>query len=410
MAEDKGYSPRSVCVIGETPVLVRSYDLVLTNKGEADTLTVILDMEYVDGGVFLQSEKRYEIEIWTGYIDESISADKIALEKLLVGKKYEEKLFQRFFGVIDQPEWSIGFDNGLTLTARDITGLLMDNKFSEKRQGGTTSATQVIKSIASKLTGIELKIDANNIYMGTKDGKSSSRVYNTANKSYWQVILDVARTTGYNLKKGPKSIELVKEEADPLVWTLIKTATKDEHKPWTNFQEIKVRYGVSGRQQKENVYVEVRAPGKRTKNSRGTPVIGKYPKNASGFSGEENTQYILKRVAKPLTQQEANVQAEYYAMQYLKGYMTGEVTMPFANPQWKPDDCITVVVDPSYKLYKDLKPMFTTQQGQKIFRIDSISEHFDVGGYTQRVEFETHPKYEIKKFGELKKTAPGTFE
>ena len=97
MAVDKGYSPRSICVIGETAMLVRTYDLVLTNKGEADTLTTIIDLEYIDSSVFLQTDKRYEIEIWSGYIDESVASDKIKLKALLSNKKYEEKLFQRFF-------------------------------------------------------------------------------------------------------------------------------------------------------------------------------------------------------------------------------------------------------------------------------------------------------------------------
>lgn len=403
MAVNLGHSPRAVCVIGGTPMLVRDYDLVMTNKGEADQLTVNIDLEYLDSSVFLGSE-RYEIEIWAGYINESKFNPNHTFEKLILNNKYKDFLFKRFEGVIDQPEWRVGMENIITLRARDFVGLLMDNKFSENRTGGTTSAKEVIRSIQSKLTGITISIDTIPNYMGTIN--KGKRVYNVAGKSYWDVILDVARTTGLNILRNGKSIKLTKVDTDPKVWLMIKTNTKDDKKPWDTFDEVTVRYGVEGRQQKENVYVEVRAPGKK----RNSPVIvGKYPKNATGFSGEENTKYILKRIGYYIPKQEADVKAEAYAMQYLRGYMTGTLNMPFANPEWRPDDCISFMVDEKHPLYKAIKPIFATEQGQKIFRIDQIQERFSIEGFSQTIEFETHPQFEIKKFGELKKTAPGTF-
>jgi hypothetical protein len=250
-----GIIPRMVVVIGEKPVQAMSADITLTNKAEASTANIEIPLENIDSSVFTQKGKYWDVQIYCGYLDERKDKKETEWEYLVDGDKYKTNpnMFKRFDGFVDQPEWSIGEQRILKLACKDAAGLLMDGKFSDKREGGAAGAKALIAAINSNIKGIEVKLNAPDFQMGTKDSKGQKQVYNISGKSYWDVIKDIAEKGNLNIKKDGKTITLQKQEQWKRKFTMIMTDTVDETKDWTNFKNLNIRYGRSGGKSKENV-------------------------------------------------------------------------------------------------------------------------------------------------------------
>lgn len=387
-----GIIPRMVVVIGGTPVLATTANITLTNKAEPSTASVEIPMDNIDSSIFTVKGKYYDIQIWCGYLDER---DKdTTWEYAVANKRYENSttMFKRFDGFVDQPEWCIGDERILKLSCKDAAGLLGDGKFSEKREGGQASAKSVIAAINSSIKGIKIVFEGPDYDMGTKDSKGEKTVYNIAGKNYWDVIKDVAEKGNLNIKKDHTTITIGKQEQWKRKWTMLMTNTTDDKKDWTNFKKLNIRYGKSGQRCKEAILVLVHCHTPVKKKGKSRSVVGKYPAGAKDWNGDENTEVIRRIMKYPLTQAEANAKAKNVAEEYLRGFVTGDVDVPFASPEMLPDEGIAFHSDKNYGL---------EFLADKVFRIDSINETFSANGYSQTIEFESNPRFE-----QIERTAP----
>jgi hypothetical protein len=386
-----GEIPKVVAVIGETPVHVSSVSITLTNKSESDEATLEIPLENIDSSVFTQKGKYYAVQIYAGYIDDGDEKDFSTIkessswEDLLKNKKYEQVLFKRFDGFVDQPEWQIGEKRMLTLHCKDAAGLLMDGRFSEKKEGNEASAKSVIAKIQANVKGVKIIFDSKDFQMGRKDSNGEKVTYNIANKTYWDVIKDVAERGNLNIKKEGTTIKLTKQEQWKRKWTMVMSSTKDPQKDWTNFKNINIRYGKAGSKSKENILVEVLCHTPAKKRGKARAIVGRFPSSSKGWSGDENTDVIRIHLKYPLTQAEATAKARNIAEEQLRGFITGDVDVPFANPEILVDEGICFQSDKNYGL---------EFLAGKVFRIDSINEEFSSEGYSQTIEFESNPRFE----------------
>src|SRR5574343_407923 len=112
MAQNLGQTPRAIVVLNGQVVPAQEIDITKTKANEASTAKITIDLEYLDCSVFLQ-KKQVFCEIWLGYIDERFET--ISLENLIKDRLYERHLFKRFEGIVDQPEFTIGFKDTVIL-------------------------------------------------------------------------------------------------------------------------------------------------------------------------------------------------------------------------------------------------------------------------------------------------------
>src|ERR1035437_4074451 len=201
MSANIGHKPRAIIKIGDNSVvLAESFEMQKTNKAEASTATITIPLESVDGSVFLQKDSRFFCEIWVGYVDENDPCAESDLIEMVQNKTYDKFLFKRYHGVIDQPEFNIGMKNEMILHCRDIFSLLSDVKMVNSFTGNVQCrADNVVKKIQSFVKGITITIDPTDAVMHTRtDEKTKEAVFNVTGKTYWEVLMDVARQCQFN--------------------------------------------------------------------------------------------------------------------------------------------------------------------------------------------------------------------
>jgi hypothetical protein len=393
----RSHTPYAFVFIGKQLCLVESFDLSVTTRGESSRCTLNIPLDNIDTTVFASStnsDERVPVEIWSGYLrdmqdkkGESIpkQIERIA-SKISEGKSDQQKMFsKRFDGFVSQPEWTFGDERTIKLTCHDYSQTLREYKWDKNFKDGDTEVSRVIDAIKKRIVGLDIKYDGYTGVkrLGEKDAESGKYTYNASGKSYWDILIDCADKLGKRLFIDGKKIIITNFKQNPKIWSMYYGSAERQKIEGQSigqfFKKLNFRYGGIGESTRSDVVVDLYSQN-LTKKGDAKKTYVRYPENAAI---KTNTRHIVKRISNNMSEQELRVMAENIYKKSAKKTITGNIDLPFANNFIDIYDVVTFVSDGNYKDIEFLKGYY--------FCVNSVSENYGQGGYTQTVDFDTDP-------------------
>lgn len=383
------HTPCAIAFIGGEYCDIESFDIELTANGESSKCNMSILMEAIDSTVFANKtneNSKVEVIVYTGYIEDKVNSQQYKLEvSKLVNSQVERSkiLKKRFHGFVAQPEWNFGSESKVKLSCFDWSQLLREYKWEKNLKDGDTEISRIISIAQSKLVDFKIQADpyTGTQRLGERDADSNSRVYRASDKSIWEVLKECATKLNKNIFIEGRTVYITKYKEKPVEWPMYFLSVNSKKK-LTNgqyFTNASFKYGEIGESVKGNVVVDLYS-SKLTKKGDAKATYVRYPENAPV---KQNTLYIKKYVKINSEESELKTIAENIYKKFAKKTMTGNLELPFANNSIDVYDLIKIECDDVENQINFVKDYY--------FSVNSISESYGNGGYTQTIEIETDP-------------------
>lgn len=383
------HTPCAIVFIGGEYCDVETFNIELTANGESSKCNIEILMEAIDSTVFAKEtnqDKKVEVVIYTGYIEDQINskAYKLQVSKLINSQIERNKnLKKRFEGFVAQPEWTFSSESKVKLSCFDWSQLLKEYKWEKNLKDGDTEISRIFSIAQNKLVDFTIKADG---YTGTqrlgeRDADSNSRVYRASDKSIWEVLNECAKKLNKNIFIEGRTIYITKYKEKPVEWPMhfLSVNSKKKLSGAQFFTSASFKYGEIGESVKSNVVVDLYS-SKLTKKGDAKATYVRYPENAPI---KQNTLYIKKYVKINSEESELKTMAENIYKKFAKKTMTGSLELPFANNNIDVYDLVKIECEDQDNQINFVKDFY--------FSVNSISESYGNGGYTQTIEIETDP-------------------
>lgn len=415
-------APRAVIVIGDVATIPLDYEITMNSLIESDVATINLSADLFDmAGLWnvWRKEKSYiPVEIWSGYFNTNLlyhsfneamdhypSNDDVK-RFLISDNNFKRLLKKRWFGIANIPSFRFGDVQSadvVTINCSEVLNMLddfmFDKKYIEDEAKVSSVLNDLIKAVKGKTDntkghGFTLIIDPDlaknstkmNYQLGHKtklnkdDGTTEEidKGYTTRGKTYFQVIKEICE----KLK-----IDFVQSETDSFTYVFKEPKTSD--KLYTldrakHFSSCNIHGGKAGQ---NGMTTKIGIVCKSVQDDN-TVVIGKFPKTLDMNSNATKKIKIIE-VGKNLTQLHCEDRASAIAQNYSKYQITGNIVIPNAIVELKPDNLLKFIDTTPFSGYQESRRM-SSLFGDINFRIVSIKEVFKDGvGLAQpSVEFE----------------------
>ena len=397
-------TPCALVFIGGQYCEAESFNIELTANGESAKCDVDILMEAIDSTIFAKQaneQTKVEIAVYTGYIaDQKDSVGYLSQVRQLINSQSERNkiLKKRFEGFVAQPTWTFGDSEKVRLTCFDWSQLLRQYKWVKNLKDGDTEISRIISIAQNKLGDYKIKADnyTGSQRLGERDADSNSRVYRAEGKSVWEVLKECAEKLNKNIFIEGRTIYITKYKDKPVEWSLYYASLSNQKNLKTGqfFTEASFRYGDIGESSKGNVVVDLYS-SKLTKKGDAKATYVRYPENAPI---KQNTLYIKRYVKVNSEESELRTMAENIYKKHAKKVMTGDITLPFANNAIDIYDLVRFVCDDPNNQINFIKDYY--------FSVNSVSESYGNGGYTQTIEIETDPDINKNTVSYTKLPAP----
>lgn len=389
----RAHTPFAFVIVGDQACPVTSLSMTLTSRGESSTCDITIPLENIDSTVFASealNEKKVPVQVYIGYIHDSINPEETMKEidylwntRNSRNSRLGSTFSKRFDGFVSQPEWTFGDQRILQLKCFDWSQMLKEYKWAKNLKDGDTEVSRVISLINKNLVDFSVVADK---YIGTqrlgdRDPESNTITYNASGKSFWEVLQECADKINKKLFIVGRTIYIRTAMEEPLEWPMYY-GPYDKNKKLKMgqyFSELKIRHGEIGEPVKGNVVVELHS-SKLNKKGDAKATFVRYPQDAPL---KQNTLLIKKIVQINAEESELRVIAENIYKKYVKKAMTGNIELPFANNFIDIFDLVTIVSDDPNSDISFLKDLY--------FVVHSISERYDINGYTQTLDIDTDP-------------------
>lgn len=443
--------PRAVVVIGGTPTIPLSYSLTMNDFFESDSLEITLPSDLIDLTLiykeFYRNGTVVPIELWSGFVP-SNSSQHLWTENLENNKpndrlkhdlieNYTDVLTKRWVGIIKQFELNYNAPSSTDITnisCEEITSVLRRYTFEYKFDGDNATVESVISVLNSVLTdfyidissGVEERIKKYNMGTVTKyqkdtdDATVEEKNYVTVGKTLWDILDDIIKATGLTLildenqttaqqgvnpKTGKNKIKylLKNNRTSDTVWLL----ERERH-----FTKCTLRNGRIGSGSPANMAIRLKSvQDKVDAKSKNSVNEGTFPKHLNTNVGKKSTQrgkninpegfiYFEKTVEPNLTKEILEARAYDLAQNYSKTALNGDLTVPNAITNIKPNHLIIISDNSSLVDYMKITSIVgdinktdknntgETQESLN-FRINSVRENYVLGQtLNQDIEFE----------------------
>jgi hypothetical protein len=371
--------------------------LTLASRGESSSCDLTIPLQNIDSTIFAKqasNENKVAVQVYVGYIHDSISPEETMkeIESLWASRssrnsRLNSTFSKRFDGFVAQPEWTFGDERTLNLKCYDWSQMLKEYKWPKNLKDGDTEVSRVISLINKNLDDFNIVADKyiGAQRLGDRDTESNTITYNSSGKSYWEVLQECADKINKKLFIMGRTIYIRTAMEEPLEWPMYygpyeKNYDKDKKlRLGQYFSELKLRHGEIGEAVKSNVVVELHS-SKLTKKGDAKATFVRYPQDAPL---KQNTLLIKKIVNINAEESELRAIAENIYKKYVKKAMTGNIQLPFANNFIDIFDLVTIISEGPNSDISFLKDLY--------FVVHSISEKYDVSGYTQTLEIDTDP-------------------
>lgn len=398
--------PFRIVVVGGKPIECISASVQKNNRNEQDTATFVLNADILSNEVnnklmkCNQSSGKVSIEYWSGYVPEN---NKQNISKMLLKNPdfYKQFLYQRFEGVLDEPEWEYSNQRrAVTLQVSDWTSLLVDLSFTQSVEGADTFAAALINRI-NALTAPSISIEylspsdrliAASTRIGSeskdKSGKAKYQL-NLANRNYFDVLLQVLKYCHFDMVKRGRKIYIGKPiqpkpgKPSPV---LSKELIVHDFEEGKHFDSIKIRVGQKGTRFRGDLVVKVSGihTTKNKKKISSKQVSYTYPDDKKVGNTAE-AYFISVNDPKLNSQSACKARAMNIAKQILREQgVTISIDVPNAFIQINPDDGARFFGENLSHI-----------RG-KLFRVSSLTENSDENGYKQTIEFEVDIPSEVR--------------
>ncbi len=441
---NKGMSlvPRAVIVIAGTPCIPLSFNFQLNDSLDSNNLSVIFQKDLLDTSELYvkssQEDKAFICELWTGYINSTkqhswtqdyegyLSNDQLKNE--LLGN-YKERLVRRYIGVIKQFEDDYDSESGdyTTLSIGDFSVILQKTKFEGVFNGDDSRMENVLKKINENLKHFQIVFDSEvpqktkefllgyekKIKRDKTDGSEEEVEkevkYDTRNKSYWDVIKDIA-------EKGNLAIRVITDyydfdSNDKLTYALVPRQTSDT--TWllereVHFKKCTLRSGKLGEGSSNKIQIEIISPQEEGGEGDENVITGSFPENLTKAENPEGTAFYSYKVSPNKKKEELDLIAEQIALNYAKFDINGDLQLDNAFCGMYPRHNIIITDNSSLTEGRRLSSLagdFNAKSGNNKtqdainFTIKSITEDYKIGdGYAQKIEFYMNPNLNIMDY------------
>lgn len=398
--------PRAVAVVGNTPTIPLTYNLLMNNFAESDTLTIKYPLELFDYSLLRKGlnggARIATVELFSGFLpinmkqhtwvqsySEMLSNEEL---KIYLLKNYQKHLPSRWFGYVDHPEYEYGESGDfIVLHCRELATLMQRYAFERKYESNKATVQQVLRDITSTLSVFKITLDKQiptkklQLLLGVdtkvkKDDTTEEVIkdYNTVGKSYWDIIQDI-------LQKA--KLQIIQDPKQPFNYLIQDLQTTNRQ--WTldrayHFNKLTMRQGTVGGGTIPRIGVIVES--KQSNNQ--APISVSFPRNLSNDSPESlNIRKIDAGIDKNIDY--CKTLAYDFAQILSRQSLNGDMTIPNAITELRPRDILRIIDTTKTHPLRNV----TQVTAQASFLITSIQESFgyNAGLRQDQVEFDLDP-------------------
>lgn len=415
--------PKCVVTIGGVPFVPKNYSLVTNKLFDNDSLTIHVPMHNLDiTSIYLNSleiDKFVLMEIWAGYVsydkfsvvwtqskEQTSDPSNDTIHTFLL-QNYKTMLKSRWLGYVTGFELDyMDADNDdpdmINITGSDPSKLLKDTAFERDFPNEESRLTNVLAEINKHTPSFVIELDkrvsteARNLLLGYEksipkdDGTETTKEikYSTRGKSYFDVLQDLKQKARLKLVKDYSKLYDGK-----IKYTLAPIFSTDQlWKLYRNrdFKTCRLRLGDITTKTSKNVAIKVISAQTVIKDNK-SQIEGTFPRDLSKVQNPEETFYKIVKAPVGMTLAWCENLAKHMAANYAKRDVTGELLLGNGIIEINVGDEIQIFDDDRLGNFTDKTNKLHTINfsGEKTptFEISSISEDFEDGELTQKLEF-----------------------
>jgi hypothetical protein len=359
--------PRSVIVIGGTPILAYDYNLITNIELESDSATITYPTDLLNITTmyrnFRTDGRVIPVQIWSGFLDyrfqhfssfdfdkTSAKSNQYLIDDLL--QNVDKYLTLQWYGIVKQFELNFPEPSETDITkimCSDFSVVLKKYDYEHQYQEDEAKVGNILNNINSKMKNFKFIVDPDlpqseihkikQFVMGyetkyKEDGSESEKSeikYTTTGKSYYDILKEIAEDTRTTIVPDIERFNKQDVENEgKLVYMLTRRMTSA--KGWRlyrnqHFNNLNIRSGEFGGSPSAKIAIKVWCDD--TENA-GEKIEGTFPKNLPKADAPEGQHLFIFKTKPGTVKTTLEGIAEDVAKQIAQDDITGDMMIPNA--------------------------------------------------------------------------------